>query len=226
MDIGVIYEKLGPKICDTILGFHTFTGCDQIGRFNGKSKATCWSSFIKSSDKILEAFSKLGSSERLPDLETVEAVEKYIISVYHHKKEESFESLSKLRWFLFSRHQQEGDKLPPTFSALKYKIFRAHYITMVLRRSIVSIQSLPPAINYGWEFVEEAFSPIMTDNLPAPSALIEMVSCSCKSNCLTNRCQCRKNGFICTDMCKCVNCENDDCYEKAAVESDDDDYDI
>lgn len=225
MGIGIIYEELGPKIFNAILGFHTFTGCDQIGRFNGKSKSTCWSSFIKSSDDILEAFSRLGASENLPDLQTIEALERFIINLYHPKK--AFDNLSHLRWHLFSKYQQEGDKLPPTFSALKFKMFRAHFVTMILRRSTVSIQALPPVINYGWELVDEMFSPIMTDNLPAPSALIEMVSCACKSNCTTNRCQCRKNSLNCTDMCKCEDCENDD-YEKTVTDESDDDenYDL
>ena len=39
-DIGTIYEKLGPKICGAIIGFHAFIGCDHIGRFNTESK-TC-----------------------------------------------------------------------------------------------------------------------------------------------------------------------------------------
>ena len=48
------------------------------------------------------------------------------------------------------------------------------------------------------------------NELPAPLALIELSLCSCKTNCYSNRCKCRKNRLICTDMCKCVGCENED----------------
>ena len=122
-----------PKMCDAILGFHTFTGCDQVWRFNGKSKSTCWSSFITSSEVI--HFPSLDHMKNLPDLETVEALERYIINVYRPKQTDSLKSLSQLRWYFFSKYRYEGEKLPPTFSALKYKMFRAHYVTMVLRRS-------------------------------------------------------------------------------------------
>ena len=48
-------------------------------------------------------------------------------------------------------------------------------------------------------------------NLPAPLALIELhVYSCCKTNCCSNRCKCRKNTFICTDMHKRVGCENED----------------
>ena len=80
---------------------------------------------------------------------------------------------------VFGRYQHEGDKLPPTFEALKYKTFRSHYVTMVLRRAHLSKQNLPSPLDFGWECTEKnKITPIMTGNLPAPLALIEMVSCS------------------------------------------------
>ena len=99
---------------------------------------------------------------------------------------------------------------------------------MVLRRASVPLQMLPPAINYGWENAEGQLIPIMTNNLPAQMALLEMSTCSCKSDCTSNRCKCRKNSFVCTDMCKCLKCSNDDQDEDTLedfhiMESDDDD---
>jgi hypothetical protein len=86
---------------------------------------------------------------------------------------------------------------------------------MVLRRSHISAQNLPSPVNYGWDNVDGSFIPILTDKLPAPMALIELISaCSCKSQCTTNRCKCRKNGFFCTDMCKCGDCKNNDDNEE------------
>ena len=40
------YEALGANHAEAILGFNVFMGCDQIGRFNGKSKLDCWKIFI------------------------------------------------------------------------------------------------------------------------------------------------------------------------------------
>ena len=68
-------------------------------------------------------------------------------------------------------------------------------------------------MNYGWESSGEAYWPILTDELPAPLSLIELSVCSCKTKFATNRCKCRKNALQCTDMCKCVDCENDDAHD-------------
>ena len=53
---------------------------------------------------------------------------------------------------------------------------------------------------------------ILADNLLASLAMIELSACHCKTGCKTNCSKCRKNGFTCTDMCKCAQCENNDCW--------------
>ena len=107
-------------------------------------------------------------------------------------------------------------------SVLKYKIFRSHYITLVLKRSSLTHQSLPVPENFGWEKENDSLIPIMTDNLPAPLAMIELSVCSYKSDFCTNRCKCRKNNLPCTDMCKCRR-ENTDKDANIELETDDDD---
>ena len=93
----------------------------------------------------------------------------------------------QLRWNMFSKFQCEISNLPPTNTALKCNIFRCHYVTLVLRRSLSTLQNLPSPLNYGWESSGEAYLPILTDKLPAPLALIELSGCSCKTRCATNR---------------------------------------
>ena len=218
------YESLGPKRSEALLAFHVFTGCDQTGRFCGKSKSNWWKNFMKTDNDVLNAFAHLGIGEDLPTLETLASLEEFVVELYAgSNRSKSITSLADLRWHLFSKYQTEAEKLPPTFGALKYKIFRTHFVTMVLRRSHLAIQNLPPAQNYGWERSNQALVPMLTDNLPAPLALIELSSCSCKSSCTNNRCKCRKNGFICTDMCKCTECKNNESESKDVSDDDEDD---
>ena len=223
IDISICFEALGPLRSNSILGFHVFTGCDQIGRFNGKSKSSCWNTFMKTDEDVLLSFLKLGNNEDLPNLETLENLERFVVQLYggSNYPNKDITHLAELRWHLFSKFQQDAEKLPPTMSALKYKVFRAHYVSMTLRKSHVSLQRLPPAINYGWENNNGVLVPIMTDNLPAPLALIELSVCGCQSDCCTDRCKCRKNKLVCTDMCKCNGCEN----SLEAYDNDDDDFD-
>ena len=223
INIKQCFEALGARRSTAILGFHVLTGCDQIGRFSGKSKTTWWKSFMKADGEILQALSCLGDSETIPDLLTLENIERFVVNTYGNKKmPKELSTLARLRWFLFSKYQHDATQLPPTMSALKYKIFRSHFICLVLKRSHMAIQNLPPPQNYGWELNGESLDPILTDNLPAPLGLIELSVCGCNGDCSTKRCKCYKNKFVCTDMCKCTSCSNDDVYESSDQELDTD----
>ncbi|XP_057300399.1 uncharacterized protein LOC130631667 [Hydractinia symbiolongicarpus] len=188
IDIRNCFEALGAVHAKAILGFHTFTGCDQTGRFNKKSKSAWLKIYLQADNEVVLALSTLGSTVELPNLETLESLERFVVSMYKGNKcPADVVSLSQLRWNLFSKFQCDADMLPPTLAALKYKIFRCHFISMVLRSSHILIQQLPNAVNYGWDTDEVGnLSPIMTDELPAPLALIELSSCNCKTSCISN----------------------------------------
>ena len=66
LDIRTIAEALGTEKCEAIVGFHAFTGCDQIGKFNTKTKKSCWEVFQDANLSIVNAFRCLGVNEDLP----------------------------------------------------------------------------------------------------------------------------------------------------------------
>ena len=159
----------------------------------------------------MQAFSRLGEKENLPSLETLEVLETFVC-LLHIESLNEINTLAKLRSFMFSKYQYNSENLPPTFGSLKYKIFRSNYVSLTLKRADVSKQNLPSFLNYGREMVDNNITPILTDNLPAPLALIELRACGCKTGCKANCCKCRKSGFTCTDMGKCPQCESNDCW--------------
>ena len=65
----------------------------------------------------------------------------------------------------------------------------------------------------------------MTKLPPAPEAIIHLVKCGCTKQCASNRCQCRKNGLSCTDLCSCSDEENEPCQNIFTEIMDDDDDD-
>ena len=113
-------------------------------------------------------------------------------------------------------------------SALKYRIFQAHYAALLLKRCISSIQNLPDLCRFGWELDNTNLVPIMTGGLAAPTGLIELSMCSCKTGCSSGRCTCKKNNLLCTEMCKSSDaCENSNCNEKESIyESEDEISDL
>ena len=91
----------------------------------------------------------------------------------------------------------------------KYKIFRSHYITLVLRRAYLAITNLPMPLGYGWEAKDDVYMLIMTYELPLLLEFMELSVCGCKTSFNTVRSKYIKIQMMCTNLCKCVSCKND-----------------
>jgi len=157
IDIGKVYESVGPKHSEALLGFYVFNGCDQIGRFNGKSKLTCWNTSLQSDSIILDAYILLGKDNFLENEALVKALEKFVVDLYVSSKKcaRNILSLADARWILFSKYPFDFHKLPPTESTLFCKILRSHYISKVLKSSNIAIgDNLDPS-NYGWTLTDD-----------------------------------------------------------------------
>ena len=68
---------LDVKLSAAILAFHLFTGCDQSGRFSGKTKLSWSKSFRTAYAGILEALSSLEGFNILPDDIIVENMDRF-----------------------------------------------------------------------------------------------------------------------------------------------------
>ena len=101
---------------------------------------------------ILQAFSRLGEEENLPNLETLEVIETFCLLYKGNLNE--INTLAKLHWFMFSKYQYNSENLPPICGALKYKTFCSHHVTLTLKCAVLSKQDLPSFLNYCWEILE------------------------------------------------------------------------
>ena len=144
----------------------------------------------------------------MPPPNIMQELERFVCVLYDSTKT----SLKDLRWHLYSRKQAEGENLPPTMGALTEHIKRAHYMALIFKRNLQSIQDLPSPDLYGWRYDEDrgVYEPIMTLILPAPSAIINLVKCNCKKGCSLKGCSCRKSFIGCTELCGCIDysCQN------------------
>ena len=162
---------------------------------------------------------KLGTTLK-PSDDTIAAFEKFVCKIYAPKT--SLTTVKELRWFLFRRRQAESEKLPPSEGALRETVLRAHYQAMVWYNAN---PDLPSPEGYGWKKTDDAWCPIMTSVQPAREAIIELVRCGCKTQCATNRCQCKRAGLPCTDLCACYDEEEEPCQNAFnEITDDDDDY--
>ena len=109
-----------------------------------------------------------------------------------------------MRWKIFSKQQADSQRLPPTSDT-----FRQKATIMVWKQSHVPFQALPNLEEYGWKLdAIEEYEAVMTTLPPAPESIIHLTVCHWKTECVTMRCKCRKNGLKCSEMCQCLECEN------------------
>ena len=195
------YEALGAKKSAAVLGLHSFSGCDQTAKFFGKSKATCWKTFMAANDPVITAFQLLGTSTDEEQNEIISGIEEYILDLYLPKRPSNINDVASLRWYLFSKFQYQSEKLPPTLSTLLLKIKRSNYISYIWHTANHPSPDIPSPENHGWLLEENIYKVQMTNQPPAPEAIIEISICRCKLNCDTKRCTCKKMNL---SVRKCV----------------------
>ena len=137
------------------------------------------------------------------DKQTLEqAGEKAMVDVYGGKVTDS---LNKLRYIKYvqklstSSTAFQACKLPPTSAAAKFHSQRTYYQVQEWIHLDEKIDLDP--LNWGWEMSGGIMLPILTDEAIAPEDLLKVIRCTCKTECLTSRCSCRKHGLVCTSGC-------------------------
>ena len=104
-------------------------------------------------------------------------------------------SIPELLWHIFCKYMAESEKPPSTMGALKQHILRTHVQARVWGQAAHPKQiPLDPLQNgYHTDHDDGQLNTTTTDVPPARNAIIEMVRCRCKGNCIYNRCSCKSN---------------------------------
>ena len=216
VNLKTIQSALGKSRSRAVVGLHTLTGCDTVGKFWGKSKAYWTKQFLTATGDVLRAFEKC-SSEQCN--EQYESIRKFVIDLYGQKK--SVRSLAEIRWQMFTKMQSgarkkekqsrkandvDMGKLPPTEGS-----FKQHFQARVWCNATTALVNLLQPTEYGWMYTDEGYQPVGTKDPVVPDDLLQI--CGCKSgNCATKACKCRLSNISCTDLCGCNHdyCENTD----------------
>ena len=84
----------------------------------------------------------------------------------------------------------EAEKLPPTLAAFKPHIQRANFVCIIGKGYKQAKPHLPSVFENGWEkAIDGTIFPKKCLELPAPQAVIELVTCLCKKQC-SGKCSC------------------------------------
>ena len=130
-----------------------------------------------------------------------------------------------MRYAIFcAKHGKiDSHKLPPCRDSLQNHILRANYQCLIWRKCLEQSPNIADLESHGWNYENGMVSCVWMNGLPAPQAVLSLLSCDCKRKCVEGKCTCMLNGIKCTDMCRLKTCSNRPSEAVADEEVDDDD---
>ena len=78
-----------------------------------------------------------------------------------------------------------------------------YYQCMIWMQAACPIPDLPAPIDMGWNCGNAGLGPVLMSIAAIPESCLEMISCTCKTQCKSRRCKCCKSQLPCTSMCLC-----------------------
>ena len=141
------------------------------------------------------------------------AGENAFVSLYCGKHGDTLDRLRYQRYYeelATNGSQLQPQNLPPTSAAACY-----HSLRVYLRVKQWQGKGKGMSIeDWGWRLTGDQIIPVMTDLPAAPESLLRIVRCNCSSDCVSERCTCRKYGLECSPACGqcrstvCANCSD------------------
>ena len=163
---------------------------------------------LKSNRIFQEAFTALGQSWEVSE-DLFDSIQRFTCLMYLSST--STDKVNQLRYELFcvKRGEVESSQLPPCRDSLFMHVLRANYQAAIWRRGLQSQPIIPSPDGHGWRTNSgNGLAIEWMRGSPAPSAVLELLSCRCSRRCKLPDCQCLSNGLKCTDMCKLQTCTN------------------
>ena len=116
---------LSEETRNSLLAFHSITGCDTTSQFAGIGKQPSWSIFV-TCPRLLQ---RLGKDES-PEEKVLCDAEAFICQLYNKGTEKTL--INRERASTFRRAKKSLDSLPPSQDVLHLHIKRAHYQTFTM----------------------------------------------------------------------------------------------
>ncbi|KAG1681488.1 hypothetical protein GQR58_011811 [Nymphon striatum] len=154
--------SLPDEQIQTLIAFHSLTGCDSISQFADIGKKTAWKVVMKEG----ACLRKLGSAKI--DDRIIKDVERFVCKLY--LKDTPMTSINEVRKEIFLKRYL--DALPPTKDALEFHIHRANYQSLVWHQCLEAVQQLPNPTSCGWMIDDESgdLIPKLMSLSPLPNA--------------------------------------------------------
>ncbi|KAK3917801.1 Protein lin-54-like protein [Frankliniella fusca] len=200
-----IHAAMGNTASHILLA-HPISGTDTVSSmYRGSKKKALQKICNLSNEAEVKTFLTPGQSQDA----VASACETLLLSLYGCS---SISTLNQARYFLYKRTiarqsvraKFELASLPPTTEAA-----RQHSLRTYLQVQEWLGHELNP-VEWGWKVENNRFCPVTTLKSPAPTELLELISCNCKSGCVSG-CSCVNAMLKCSSICgHCggVSCSN------------------
>lgn len=193
--IHLIYNEFAD-ISETMIYFHTFTGCKTVSSFHtiGKTKAfNAWMKY-RQVDVAFKALIEL----KTPDIDEIilEKIQRFVILMYDNSSKLTL--VNDCRWALFKKNTSI-EKVPPTLDALQQHIKRACFQSKTYLQCTQKYIISGSQLGWGWQMNKENIMEPLWITMPISSEHKNLIFCKCNDNC-KKKCKC--NGK-CTKLCDC-----------------------
>ena len=223
-----INDTLGPDVCAALPGMHALTGCDSVSSFASKGKVAAFK-LMQNSSKFSTVLAHISKQFGVSP-ETMDEIETFVCHLYGSK---TITSIDELRYVTFcaKKGNIESQNLPPCQNTLHKHIARANYQAAIWSRAVEQDPKIPSPEKHGWLLSKEVDGTIALnidwmDCSPAPDSILELLSCSCKKECMASSCICLKNSLMCTDMFKIQTWSNYEQFNDQEISTGSDSEDI
>ena len=199
VSISSVVTAVEGELCKCLIGMHDFTGCDTASSLTGRGKITALR-LVKHQTSCQEMFKQLGMEWILSDM-PFPSLQAFTFKLYCSKP--GTDNINDLRYRLFCAKKGNIDstQLPPCVGCL----FKHPFQAVIWKQSCQETTILTGS---GWRKGGDHFATDWMSGDPAPTAVLELLSCACTRSCQLTTCSFLANGLKWTYVCKLLDCDN------------------
>ena len=226
VSISSLVGAVGGKLCKCLIGMHGFTGCDNVSAFAGRGEITALR-LVKQQKSYEEFFKQLGMEWVLSN-ELFQSLQEFTCKLYCSQP--GTDNINEMRYRLFCAKKGNIDstQLPPHADCLLKHASRENFQAVIWKRSLQRCPLTPTPSGSGWREGGDNFAIDWMSGDPTPTAVLELLSCSCARSCQLPTYCCLENGLKCTDVWKLLDYDNrcEDSIDEVVSDDSDKDEEI
>ena len=182
IDVKKLASAIGRGVCNSLIGMHSFTGCDTVSSFSGHGKLSALKILIENK-KFQDAFARFGQQWTVPD-DLFDIPQEFTCRLYSLRSTTC--DVNDLRYELFraKKGAVASGELPPCSDCLCLHVKRANYQAAIWQHCLEKFPRVPnPADGHGWSVDNGDLTGQWMSGSPAPDMVLNCMSCNCKRDC-------------------------------------------